>query len=150
MLVTAENSEIIYAVNESGSYPLSDNVAFSGGIAWSVATLLFPELIDRSVVPVTYNELASFCERLYNDYASISDVAIIKKIKDKTLDKAAIAKEIKRVNQVFDQRSLMAGAGLLLKIMRQFENINDRKGFYLVKNGQVGWVSAYVDQNISK
>jgi len=54
------------------------------------------------------------------------------------------------VNQVFDQRSLMAGAGLLLKIMRQFENINDRKGFYLVKNGQVGWVSAYVDQNISK
>jgi len=150
VLVTAENSEIIYAVNESGSYPLSDNVAFSGGIAWSVATLLFPELIDRSVVPVTYNELASFCERLYNDYASISDVAIIKKIKDKTLDKAAIAKEIKRVNQVFDQRSLMAGAGLLLKIMRQFENINDRKGFYLVKNGQVGWVSAYVDQNISK
>jgi hypothetical protein len=44
----------------------------------------------------------------------------------------------------------MAGTGLLLKIMRQFESAFESKQFFLVKNGQVGWVSAYVDQNISK
>jgi hypothetical protein len=54
---------------------------------------------------------------------------------------------VKRVNQVFDQRSLMAGTGLLLKIMRQFEGIYEKKQFFLVKNGQVGWISAYVDQH---
>ena len=65
-------------------------------------------------------------------------------------DKAAIAKEVKRVHSVFDQKSLMAGAGLLLKIMRQFKSVYESKGFFFVKNGQVGWVSAYVDQTISK
>ena len=38
VLLGAENDEIVYAVNESGSYPMSDNIAFSGGIAWALAT----------------------------------------------------------------------------------------------------------------
>ena len=143
----AENSEIIYAVNESGSYPKSDIVAFSGGIAWSVANLLHPEQINNSVVPVTYNEVVKFSEKLYGDFSSLSDVVLSKNIKDKNIDKAAVAKEVKKVQQVFDQRSLMAGTSLLLKVMRQFETANDKKEFFLVKNGQVGWISAYVDQN---
>jgi hypothetical protein len=150
VLSEAENSEIIYSVNESGSYPKSDNVAFSGGIAWSAATLMFPELIDNSVVAVTFEQMLKFNERLYNDFASVSSTALVKNILDKTLDKEAIASEIKRVHQVFDQKSLMAGAGLLLKIMRQFQSIYEGKQFYLVKNGQVGWISAYVDQNVGK
>ena len=150
VLSEAENSEIIYAVNESGSYPKSDNVAFSGGIAWSVATLMFPELIDNSVVGVSFDQLIKFNERLRSNYASLSEVALVKNIMDKSLDQEAIAKEIKRVHQVFDQKSLMAGTGLLLKIMRQFQSIYEGKQFYLVKNGQVGWISAYVDQNVGK
>src|SRR5436190_16446737 len=150
VLQSAENSEIIYAVNESGSYPASDIIAVSGGIAWSVATLLHPELIDNSIVPVTFNEVTKFSEKLYSDSAAFFDKAIIKNLIDKSLDNVAIAKEIKRVHSVFDQRSLMAGTGLLLKIMRQFEGIYEKKEFFLVKNGQVGWISAYVDQNTIK
>jgi hypothetical protein len=41
----------------------------------------------------------------------------------------------------------MAGTGLLLKIVRQFEGTMEKKNFFLVKNGQVGWISAYVNQN---
>lgn len=99
-------------------------------------------------MPVTYDEVLKFSERIYKNYASLSDVAITKSITDKTLDKVAIGKEVKEVNQVFDQRSLMAGTGLLLKIMRQFEGLYEKKQFFLVKNGQVGWISAYVDQHI--
>jgi hypothetical protein len=150
VLSEAENSEIIYAVNESGSYPKSDNVAFSGGISWSVATLMFPELIDNSVVGVTFDQMLKFNERLYSDFESISEESLVKGIRDKSLDKDAIASEIKRVHQVFDQRALMAGTGLLIKIMRQFQSIYEGKQFYLVKNGQVGWISAYVDQTIGK
>jgi hypothetical protein len=150
VLQSAENSEIIYAVNESGSYPASDIIAVSGGIAWSVATLMHPELIDNSIVPVTFNEVTKFFEKLYGDSAAFFDKTIIKNLKDKSLDNAAIAKEVKRVHSVFDQRSLMAGTGLLLKIMRQFEGIYEKKEFFLVKNGQVGWISAYVDQNTIK
>jgi hypothetical protein len=150
VLAGEPNSEIIYAVNVSGAYNMSDNMAVSGGIAWSVATLLYPELIDNPVVPVTYNDVVKFSENLVTNFAAYSDSAIARSITDPALDKSAIVKEVNRVHQVFDQRSLMAGTGLLLRIMRQFEGIYEKKQFYLIKNGQVGWISAYVDQNIGK
>jgi len=150
VLSEAENSEIIYAVNESGSYPKTDNVAFSGGIAWSVATLMFPELVDNTVVGVTFDQVQKFYDRLYTNFNSVTEASLVKNILDKTADKTAISREVKRVHQVFDQKSLMAGTGLLLKVMRQFQSIYEGKQFYLVKNGQVGWISAYVDQSVGK
>lgn len=149
VLAGEANNEVIYAVNLSGAYNMSDNIAFSGGIAWSVATLMLPELVENPVVPVTYDEVLKFSEKLYANYASFSDSAIKKNLTDVTLDKNMIGNEVKKVNKVFDQRSLMAGTGLLLKIMRQFEGVYDKKQFFLVKNGAVGWISAYVDQSIS-
>lgn len=150
VLTGAENTEIIYAVNSSGAYPLSDNIAFSGGIAWAAATLVHPEQADRSVITVTFDEISKFSDQLFKNYASLSAEELSKKISDPKLDKAAVAREIKRVHGVFDQRSLLAGTGLLLKIMRQFASIYETKEFYLVKNGQVGWISAYVDQTMGK
>jgi len=144
----AETSEIIYAVNASGSYPVSDYIAFSGGIAWATATLIYPELTNNPVIPVTYEDVQKFADRLSSDYASLSEASITEMITDTKWDKNAIGKEVKRVHSVFDQRSLMAGTALLLKIMRQFKSVNETKQFYLIKNGQVGWVSAYVDQTV--
>jgi hypothetical protein len=150
VLAGEPDSEIVYAVNESGAYNMNDYFAFSGGIAWSVATLLYPELIENSVVPVTYTDLVKFNEKLTNNYASISPDNLVKNVTDETLDKVAIASEAQRVHKVFDQKSLMAGTGLLLKIVRQFEGTQDKKQFFLVKNGQVGWISAYVNQAVNK
>ena len=149
MLAGDPDREIIYAVNESGAYNMNDNFAFSGGIAWSVATLLYPELIDNSVVPFTYADLAKFNERLSSDFASFSPENITKNITDKTIDKAAVAAEAQKVLKVFDQKSLMAGAALLQNIVRQFEGVMEKKTFFLVKNGQVGWISAYVNENMT-
>jgi hypothetical protein len=44
-------------------------------------------------------------------------------MKDDNKTKAVWTKEIQTSSSVFDQRSLMAGTGLLLKIMRQFASI---------------------------
>ena len=141
--------EIVYAVNESDAYNMNDNFAFSGGIAWSVATLLYPELNENSVVPLNFDDLVKFSDRLANDYASFSPENITKSIADKTINKAAVAAEVVKVQKVFDQKSLMAGTGLLLKIVRQFEGTMEKKHFFLVKNGQVGWISAYVNQSVN-
>jgi ribosomal protein L7/L12 len=149
ILAGAENTEIIYAVNVSGAYPLSDYVAFSGGIAWATATLLHPEMVDNAVVSVTFEEVVSFYEKLYSNFAAFSESNLARQVNDPN-DKAAVMKAAKTVHGVFDQRSLMAGAGLMMKIMRQFSSIYETKQFYLVKNGQVGWISAYVDKTISK
>ncbi|MBL0356545.1 MAG: hypothetical protein IPP72_06435 [Chitinophagaceae bacterium] len=148
VLSGAPNTEIEYAVNVSGAYNMSDNIAFSGGIAWSVSTLIAPEMIDNAVVPVTDEEVQKMSDRLTRNYTDFSAEALVKKITDNTVDKAAVSAEIKQVNKVFDQRALLSGLGLLLKIMRQFEGVYEKKQFYLVKNGQVGWVSAYVDESV--
>ena len=145
-LLSIENSELIYAVNSSGAYNMNDYIAFSGGIVWAAATLVQPEQIDNPVVNVSYEDVQRLTEQLYSDFNSLSEAQIVKNITAPGVDKAAVAREVKRVHSVFDQRSLMAGAGLLLKIMRQFKSIYESKGFFFVKNGQVGWVSAYVDQ----
>jgi len=151
VLAGAEEQEIIYAVNASGAYNMNDYIAFSGGIAWAVATLIKPELTNSSIIPVTYDDVLNFSETLYKNYSSLSDAALVKTLKNNAgIEQAAIAKEVKRVNKVFDQRSMMAGTGLLLKIMRQFKSIYETKQYYLVKNGQVGWISAYVDQHSSQ
>lgn len=146
VLDAAEEQEIVYAVNVSGAYKFNDYIAFSGGIAWAIATLTHPEALNSSVVTVTYDDVLAFSEKLYKDYSSLLDANLVKTVKDPAVEKADMAKEIKRVHSVFDQRALMAGTGLVLKIMRQFKSVFESKQFYMVKNGQVGWVSAYVDQ----
>jgi len=149
VLAQAENADIIYAVNSSGAYPVSDYIAFSGGIAWAAATLSHPEMVDNAIVTVSFEEIKAFNEKLYSNFSQFSEDNLANVSVDEN-EKAAIRKAVKTVHGVFDQKSLMAGAGLLLKIMRQFASIYETKQFYLVKNGQVGWISAYVDQNISK
>jgi hypothetical protein len=146
VLSQAENQDIVYAVNASGAYPLSDYIAFSGGAAWAVANLLHPELVDNAVVPVTFDEVVKFYDKLYSNF-SIYSAENLAKVGTDDAEKAAILKAAKTVHGVFDQKSLMSGAGLLMKIMRQFASIYETKQFYLVKNGQVGWISAFVDQS---
>ena len=148
VLVGAEEQEIIYAVNSSGAYNMNDYIAFSGGIAWAVATLLRPESIGNSIVTVSWDDVQRFNETLFKEPDALSDPVLVKTIRSESMDKEKAAKEIRRVHQVFDQRSLLAGTGLLLKVMRQFKSIYETKQFFLVKNGQVGWISAYVDQSI--
>jgi hypothetical protein len=146
----AEEKEIVYAVNLSGAFPKSDNIAFSGGIAWAVANLIAPELNENSVIPVSYAEVFEFSEKLAKNPGLYSDQQIVKDLAPNTADPVKTAKDVKQVHRVFDQRSLLSGTGLMLKIMRQFDGVFERKQFFLVKNGSVGWISAFVNLNAGK
>jgi hypothetical protein len=139
-----EKSEIIYAVNASGAYPVNSTMAISGGIAWAVATLLHPEQMETTSLDVTYKEILQFRENLIRFEKIIPDTSQLQ-IKGIPVYKlSAIRKEVKRVLNVFDTRSLLAGSTLMLKIMRQFEAVNTSKKFKLIKNGQVGWITGYI------
>ncbi len=139
-----EKNEIIYAVNASGAYPSSSTMAMSGGIAWAVATLLYPEKSDQNQVEVTYKDVERFRTGLLKFYADIPDTnkLVIKGIKPAALSK--IRMELQKVVNVFDTKSLLAGSTLMLRIMRQFESVNSSKKFRLIKNGQVGWITGYM------
>jgi hypothetical protein len=138
-----EKKEIIYAVNASGAFPASNTMAISGGIAWAVATLLFPEN-NEAQVTVTYKDVNRFRESLIRYHADIPDTnkLVIRGMKPETLSK--IRRELHRVISVFDTKSLLAGSTLLLRIMRQFESAKSNKKFVLIKNGQVGWITGYI------
>ena len=142
----AEATDITYAVNTSGSYTVSDHIAFSGGIAWATATLLYPELSNNPIIPVTYEDVERFSKRVSENYSSLSEAYLVSKMGAGKWDKKRVSEEVKRVHTVFDQKALMAGSALMLRIMRQFKSVNEAKQFYLIKNGQVGWVSAYVTE----
>jgi hypothetical protein len=139
-----EKKEIIYAVNASGAYPASNTMAISGGIAWAVATLLYPEKTDVQQAEVTYKDVNRFREGLLKYYADIPDTnkLVIKGMKPAELSK--IRRELQKVINVFDTKSLLAGSTLLLRIMRQFETASSSKKFRLIKNGQVGWITGYI------
>ncbi|RYF90535.1 MAG: hypothetical protein EOO03_03495 [Chitinophagaceae bacterium] len=148
VLEGAANQEIVYAINVSGAYNMSDNIAFSGGIAWALANLIHPELNGDDVVPVTYKEVEQFYNRIYENAAYYSPDVMVTRFDADAAEKKSAAAVLKNIQKVFDQKALMAGTGLLLRIMRQFEGVYEQKQFYMVKNGQVGWISAYVDQQI--
>ena len=148
VLEGSANQEIVFAVNVSGAYNMSDNIAFSGGIAWALANLVHPELENDDVVPVTYSEVEQFYNRIYENPGYYASQALAARAGGSASEKAALIKLANTIHKVFDQRSLMSGTGLLLRIMRQFEGVYEQKQFYLVKNGQVGWISAYVDKQI--
>ncbi len=139
-----EKKEIIYAVNASGAYPSSSTMALSGGIAWAVATLLYPEKTDQQVVEVTYKDVARFRENLIRYYADIPDTnkLVIKGMAPADVSK--IRKQVQKIINVFDVKSLLAGSTLMLRIMRQFEAANSSKKYRLIKNGQTGWITGYI------
>lgn len=148
VLEGSANQEIVYAINVSGAYNMSDNIAFSGGIAWALANLIHPELNTDDVVPITYKEVEQFYNRIYENPGYYTPEVLANRLAAADGEKSSITGTVKTVQKVFDQKALMAGTGLLLRIMRQFEGVYEQKQFYLVKNGQVGWISAYVDQEI--
>ena len=112
--------------------------------------MVSPELNDNDVVSVTYDDVLQFRDKLSKNPGLYSDYYIVKTLPENTPDLEKIGADVKQVNKVFDQRSLLSGTGLLLKIMRQFDGVVERKKFYLVKNGSVGWISAFVHQYSAK
>ncbi len=142
-----EKAEIIYAVNASGAYPSSTTMALSGGIAWAIATLLYPEKREYAAIEVSYKDVMRFKDYLIKNEATISDTSklVVKGISSEDLNK--VRSEVKKVLNVFDTKTLLSGTSLMLKIMRQFEASNSTKNFKLIKNGQVGWITGYILNN---
>ncbi len=145
VLNSSVNDEIVYAVNTSNAYAMSDYIALSGGISWSVATLLYPELTTHSVIPVSYDDITEFVNKVTVTPQQFELAHIEKGLKQTADEQKQILTEVAKVHKAFDQKALISGSNLLLQIMRQFSGAHDKKLFYLVKNGQVGWISAYVD-----
>jgi hypothetical protein len=137
-LAEISQTDIPAAIDKCGITNYDFNIVFSGGIVWGGATLLKPNQFKDKRIEVTYDELHSFYNQIYKNYTKYTS-------QNKS---EAFVSEKARIEKVFNQRSLMAGTGLLLKIMRKFEPVTNSKKFTLVKNNKSGWLPAYIQEKV--
>ncbi len=128
-----ESNDIQTAIQKCGITNYNFNIEFSGGIAWAVATLMRPRENGKRV-DITYAELMEFHNQLFSNYDNF--------IKQPSNPEYEL--ERSRVLAVFNQRSLLAGSGLLLKIMQNFDKKSNGKKFVYLKNNRAGWLPAFI------
>lgn len=126
-----------------------DAVYLSGGIVWSITSLLHP----RSSAVNSYTELSSddieeFRQRIVSDYAGLikPDISFIT-----NADEAQAAqKNINRVVNTYDQKALLAGAIWLEEVVKKINTINPGKKFIFPKYAYIGWISGYIIKKVNQ
>ncbi len=126
-----------------------DVVYLSGGIVWSIASLLHP----RSSVVNNYTELSSgdieeFRQRAFSDYSGLvkPDLSFIQNAEESLTTQ----KNIARVVNTYDQKALLAGAIWLDELVKQINTVNPGKKFIYPKYAYVGWISGYIIKKINQ
>lgn len=125
-----------------------DMVYLSGGIVWSIASLMHPESIRQNFVELTAHDVSEFRDMVFSGYN-----ALIKPDLGKTLnaeDAATSLANIKRVVSTYDQKALLSGAIWLDELLRQLNTINPNKKFIFPRHAYVGWISGYIIDKTSK
>jgi hypothetical protein len=116
-----------------------ERVYLSGGIAWAMATLLYPAN-RRSFVQLTAADIDLFQYRLRDDPNSLLNPKLTE-ISD-PLRRIEAAKEIESVKAVFTPKNLIAGAEILKAVSTEF-NLEKRK-IWFARFGNLSWILSYV------
>lgn len=126
-----------------------DAVYLSGGIVWSITSLLHP----KSSAINNYTELSSgdieeFRQRIVTDYNGLThpDLAFIQNPEEAI----ATQKNITRVVNTYDQKALLAGAIWLDELVKQINTLNPGKKFIFPKYAYVGWISGYIIKKVNQ
>lgn len=139
---------VVYQFRDKIDFKSRDVVYLSGGIVWSIASLMHPELIRQNHVELTRQDIADFRKLVYTGYNEL-----VKPDLDKIMspdDAAASLANIKRVVNTYDQKALLAGSIWLDELIKQVNTVNPNKKFIFPRYAYVGWISGYIIDKISK
>jgi hypothetical protein len=116
-------------------------VYLSGGIVWTMATLLHPE-DRRPYVSLTaadidrfYEEVVRDPDKLLNPDLSRLDPAIREAAED----------DVNRAQTTFSKKQLIAGAQILKALSRDLNFANPRRDIRFVRAGYIAWILRYVN-----
>jgi len=125
------------------------NIVLSGGICWAIATITKPETLDMAYVTITRNEVEAFRNKILNDFdALVNNPEIITMRISRAEDREKVLKDIRRIfNDVFDQKSLLAGTEILIAVMNELST-GVKKTFRFARAGQVGWISGFIAERL--
>ncbi|HMO61614.1 MAG TPA: hypothetical protein PKC39_10040 [Ferruginibacter sp.] len=122
-------------------------IYLSGGIVWSIVSLLYPESTLRSYTEISPRDIAEFRQKLLNNYDELTrpNLAFTG-----SPDEAEIAaKNISNVLKTYDQKAMTAGTMWLSHLIRELNTVNPGKKFVYFKYAYVGWISGYIINKIT-
>lgn len=134
-LLHISKKDIPEAIDKCQITSFDFKILFSGGIVWATAVLAKPEFISANQIELSIHELEKLYSDLLRDYNYVMTLET---------HNTAYQQEREKILKVFDQKSIISGCGLLLKIMRKFERGTKGKKFYLVKNNKSGWLPGFL------
>ena len=140
---------IIYELANKQDFKLRDVVYLSGGIVWSIASLIHPKSSAiNNYTELTFGDIEEFRSRILSDYKDLiqPDLSFIKNPAEASITQ----NNITRVVNTYDQKALLAGAIWLDELLKQINTVNPDKKFIFPKYAYVGWISGYIVKKVSE
>lgn len=118
-------------------------VYLTGGIAWALSTLLYPEN-NKGYVSLKPHDFQQFHERVTTNLDTPNRIfeVDLSKIKDPQKREKA-QKQIEKVANTFTAEQLVGGATLLKGLSREFKFGN--KKIYFARYGYLAWIFSYIN-----
>ena len=139
---------MVYEFANKTEFKTRDVVYLSGGIVWSIASLMYPEKINDNYVEISAADIASFRKKVYSDYMTLITPDVSKTLDAK--DANTTLRNINRVIKTYDQKAMLAGAIWLDELIQQVNTRNPGKKFIYPRYAYVGWISGYIMDKINK
>jgi hypothetical protein len=112
----------------------------SGGMVWAMVTLVRPADVDKAYVTFTPADVKSFLNLVTKKPGTVP-MPDLEKVTDVELKKRA-EKEAASVNKTYTPENLVAGAEILMALVKAFEL--EGRTLIFPRNGFVGWLAAYI------
>jgi len=125
-----------------------DIMYISGGIVWSVISLMKPESANTNYTEITPNDISEFRRLLFSDFDKLTNPDI-SFIRDADQNKS-VQKNIGRVLKTYDRKALMAGTIWLDDLVNEINTANPSKKFIYAKYAYVGWISGYIIKKVTQ
>jgi len=139
---TALVKPIADAVAKNPGLTNRDRVYLSGGMVWALVTLLKPETVEESYVPITADDIEAFHKLVTKDLTAFPRVDL-DKVKDVKL-RAQAGKDIARVADTFTPENLVAGSEILRALSSTLK-FKDKQVLF-PRFGYVAWIQSYVEE----
>ncbi len=126
----------------------SKNIIYlSGGIVWSIVSLLYPESALRNYTEISPRDIAEFRQKLLNNYDELTRPSLA--FTNSPEEAEVAAKNINYVLKTYDQKAMTAGTMWLSHLIRELNTTNPGKKFVYFKYAYVGWISGYIINKIT-
>lgn len=125
-----------------------DIMYISGGIVWSIISLMHPESANTNYTEITPNDISQFRKLVFSDFEKLTNPDL-SFITDPAQNKNA-TKNVGRVLKTYDRKALMAGTIWLDDLIHEINTINPSKKFIYAKYAYVGWISGYIIKKVSQ